>query len=185
MLNRFYRLAIVTASTLLGVTTIPISSALAYNFSFSLDFDSSGTLTGELAGSDRDGNGQLDGNEFTAFSALFQGSEPGFETIAWGLTDLAPFSFFVTPNFYSFWVTNSTAGPGGAGWRSNSTLGETVVGFAFTPDSIAGRYFSEETLSFGSPAEAIPEPGVIAGLAIAGLGMASARHRQKKSQQAR
>lgn len=180
MLTRIYRLAIATASAFLGATTINISSASAYNFSFNLDLDGSGLLTGEFAGTDTDGNGQLDGNEFTAFSSLFQGSEPGFENVTWGLTNLAPFSFFVTPNFYSFWITAPAADLTGTGWRSDSTLGETAVGFAFTPDSIAGRYFSQDTLSFGAPAEAIPEPTTMAGMALAGLSLAVARGRQKK-----
>jgi hypothetical protein len=182
VLTRIYKFAIVTASAFLGATTINVSSTLAYNFSFNLDLDGSGLLSGEFAGTDTNGNGQLDGNEFTAFSSLFQGSESGFENVAWGLTNLAPFSFFVTPNFYSFWVTDPATDLTGTGWRSDSTLGETVVGFAFTPDSIAGRYFSQDTLAFGAPAEAIPEPTTIAGMAVAGLSLTIARGRQKKGQ---
>ncbi|WP_421657318.1 PEP-CTERM sorting domain-containing protein [Leptothermofonsia sp. ETS-13] len=184
MLNRFQKFVITTASVSLGTAVIHINSAQAFDFSFNQTFGNSGTLTGEFSGTDTNGNGQLDGNEFTIFNSLFQGSETGFENVSWGLTNLAPFSFFVTPNYYSFWVTApATNALDGRGWRSNSSLGDTVVGYTFSQDGpIAGRYFSQEPLSF-TPTAAIPEPTTIAGLTVAGLGMVCARRHQKRKPQ--
>ncbi len=184
MLNRFQKLIITTFSVSLGTVVFHTNSAQAFNFAFNQTFGSSGTLTGEFSGTDTNGDGQLDGNEFTAFSSLFQGSETGFENVSWGLANLAPFSFFVSPGYYSFWVTAPTANAlDGTGWRSSGSLGDTVVGYTFSQDGpIAGRYFSQEPLSF-TPTAAIPEPTTIAGLTVAGLGMVCARRRQKRKAQ--
>lgn len=181
MLKRFYTFTSTSVSIALGIAVIQTSPAQAFDFTFSQDFGSAGTLTGEFAGTDTNGNGQLDASEFTSFTSIFQGSEPGFENFSWGLSNLVSSSFFVAPNYYSLLVTDTASSVlDSRGWRSNTLLGETIVGFAPSQNIVARRYFSQNALSFGNSSEAVPEPTTIAGLTVAGLGMLYARRRQKR-----
>ncbi|UBF25668.1 PEP-CTERM sorting domain-containing protein [Kovacikia minuta CCNUW1] len=179
MFKQFLKWAIAATSVTAGMLVIHANSAQAYSFTFQQDLTSSGTLSGEFAGIDANENGQLDAAEFTTFTSTFQGSEPGFTAVSWGLTNLAPFSYFIGPANYAFWVTAPANTPlNGRGWRSNTELQSTVVGYAFSQDGpISGRYFAQDSLTF--TAAPVPEPASIAGLLMAGASITYIRHRRK------
>ncbi|MGA7937175.1 MAG: PEP-CTERM sorting domain-containing protein [Kovacikia sp.] len=180
MLTSFQKLAISASWIATGFAVIDAGIAQAYSFTFQQELTSNGTLSGEFSGTDINGNGQLDATEFATFTSTFQGSEPGFLTATWGLTNLAPFSYFIGPANYTFWVTAPATNPlDGRGWRSNTELGDTVVGYALSQNGpISGRYFAQDSLAF-TAAEPVPEPTTIAGIALAGAGLSYIRRRKK------
>ncbi|ACK71582.1 hypothetical protein PCC7424_3180 [Gloeothece citriformis PCC 7424] len=170
------------ATTLIGsslslalVNMAPAQAAVFYTFTQT--FDGGGTLSGEFSGTDVDNNGQIDASEFDSFTSTFTSDVLGFENLSWGLANLAPFSYFVNPNEFSFLLTNPAPfPPGGTGWSSSPLSGTTFVGYAFVQDGQIGAVFSSESL------EVVPEPLTMSGVAIAlGFGTLYKRAKHKKA----
>jgi hypothetical protein len=176
------KLAIAGLGTIVTVAGLD-SAAQAASFNFRQVYEvrdgfDGAVLSGEFSGTDTNANGQIDLSEFTSFSSVFTGGTvPGFESLAWGLSNLAAGSFFANADVYNFQVFAPAAGNG---WQSNGSLDFTNVGFVVDP--IGGvqavGYYDQEGLRFRETSAAVPEPMTMAGLAVAGGGLALARRKR-------
>jgi hypothetical protein len=180
--NSVQALLVGAASATVASAIVNANIAQAFSFSFAQVFESSGILTGDFSGSDANGNGSLEANEFTSFASLFVGDEAAFSTVRLGLESLVATSYFTAPDNFAFILTDVAADRGFQSFAFPGEVGETYVGFAPSAGIVSARYATPEPLVFvETPAEAIPEPATMAGLALAGLGMRQLRRRQQNA----
>lgn len=183
MMNSIQRFLIATVGITIATIGAP-TVAQAFNFTFAQSFDSNSfdgdiSLTGSFSGHDDDDDGVLEADEFTSFQSVFTSDEPGFERVTWGLKDLVEVSRFSNPDNFAFVVANSGINRGWLSFNLFGDIGQTVVGFAPSRESIGGLFFAESLDFTKVDAEAIPEPTTMAGLALAGLGLSYLRRRRQ------
>ncbi len=187
MNNLIQKLATSTATVTLSLVVLSSVRAQAVpTYFFSQTLANDGILSGAFSGTDSNINGQIDANEFTAFTSEFQSTIPGFTNLTWGLANLSPLSYFTSPDDYSFTVTAPGPFPSGTGWNSSSLGLATYVGYASDAEGPISSVDSQtDTLQFTPVPEnitAVPEPSSIGvgSAVVLGIGCLILKRKQKQ-----
>jgi hypothetical protein len=169
---------LLTVGATAAIAAIVIAApAQAFNISFRFSFldadedpSNDPALLGFFVAEDANSNARLDFEEITAFAAAF--TDLG-ESVSWGLADLSPDSFYVSPDDYFL-----AAISGLNSFRSNSLFAAGGSVAASTEVEAGFTYFDASPLTFHPPV-AVPEPATMVGLALAGAGLTAARRRKQ------
>ena len=180
-MNLLRKLALMTASTALGLTGISVTSAQAASLFVSGGFTVggfrelqssaiNGTLSGSFSGIDSTGSGFLTTNELDSFEMTYSG-DPIIGTQTWSLANLRQFSYLYLNNGIPKRFTLS-AGPNNNGSNASISVAEGAFSSVSSPTASAT---SISFPSLGSSVTVVPEPdnigAVFVGGTILGLGL--------------
>gem|GEM_PF-4932628 len=180
-MNLLRKLALMTASTALGLTGISVNSAQAASLSVSGSFTVGGffdrqsglldgTLSGSFSGIDSTGSGFLTTNELNSLEVTFSG-DPLIGTQTWGLANLRQFSYMYLNNGIPERFALSV-GPNNNGSNASISVAEGAFSSVSSPTAAAT---SMSFPSLGSSVTVVPEPdnigAVFVGGTILGLGL--------------
>lgn len=188
-MNNLIQKLVVSSTSFLSLVVLssaPVQalSPAIFTYSFSQTLANDGILTGGFSGVDDNHDSQIEFDEFIAFTSQFQSTIPDFLNLSWGIADLAPLSYFASPDDYSFTLTTGPY-PNGTGWNSTSSGLATYVGYANIQDGPISSVDSQTDVlqftSLSSPGAAVPEPSTIGGAVVFGIGCLMLKRKFRKS----